>query len=158
MYARLRRVNLRYFVLFISADIFNYENSWKFLSISWLVCVNSTNWKAWAAAVTTTSFLSTSFPALCDNHNINDNHITPFLTKEIPAEQLVVQPGDQADVHLSRFKKPESYFTLYPSPSLRISIIEFVCYPIPSVHRHVSGMGHELKGQIPETQWIFWKY
>ena len=48
--------------------------------------------------------------AICDNHNINDNHLTPFLTKQIGPDEFVLQSEDQADIHLKRFRKPDNTY------------------------------------------------
>eukprot|EP01084_Bolivina_argentea_P240203 403603_1 len=69
------------------------------------------NWKSWSVAVTTSSLITTHCTlAICDNHNINDNHITPFLTKELASDELIIQSKDNADIHLKSFKKPDNSF------------------------------------------------
>ena len=71
------------------------------------------NWRGWTAAITASSVLTQttiSSIAICDNHNINDNHLTQFLTKQVGPDEFVVQSEDAGDIHLKRFKKPKNTF------------------------------------------------
>eukprot|EP01084_Bolivina_argentea_P251618 422067_1 len=68
------------------------------------------NWKGWSVAITTSCLFTQSTIALCDNHNINDNHITPLLTKQLTPDEFTVQSENQSDIHLKTFSKPENSF------------------------------------------------
>ena len=72
--------------------------------------IYSVNWKGWTVAITTSCAITIqSSVALCDNNNINDNHLTRFLDKKIGPDEFII-PQQEPDAHLKQFTKPENSF------------------------------------------------
>ena len=61
--------------------------------------------------ITTSTILTTQYGiAICDNHDINNNHLTRFLTKEINSDEFIIQNDKNNTIHLKKFTKPLNSF------------------------------------------------